>query len=101
MTMTSTPDTLALRPESSLLTAEDLHLFNEGTHYRAYDKLGAHLAPGGQGQGTHFAVWAPNAREVSVIGSFNDWNPRAHSLHARGSSGIWEDFLPEAGKGSL
>ena len=85
----------------TLLTAEDLHLFNEGTHYRMYEKLGAHLVSAGEEPGVCFGVWAPNARELSVIGSFNRWDPRATPLHPRGSSGIWEGFVPQVRKGEL
>jgi 1,4-alpha-glucan branching enzyme len=70
----------------SLLTSDDLFLFNQGTHYRLYDKLGAHVVPGG----THFAVWAPSARGVSVIGDWNNWTPGADPLSPREQSGIWE-----------
>src|SRR5688572_1278696 len=56
------------------LTGDDLYLFNEGTHYHLYDKLGAHLIEHNGVRGTYFAVWAPNAERVSVIGSFNGWN---------------------------
>ncbi|HEY4240768.1 MAG TPA: 1,4-alpha-glucan branching protein GlgB [Kofleriaceae bacterium] len=80
----------------SLLTADDLFLFNQGTHYRLYDKLGAHPIPGG----TYFAVWAPNARAVSVIGDWNDWRPGAHALVARESSGIWEGTVAGIGHGA-
>jgi 1,4-alpha-glucan branching enzyme len=66
-----------------------------------YEKLGAHLAGEGPAAGVSFAVWAPNAREVSVIGGFNDWKPGVHPLQARGSSGIWEGFIPGIGKGTL
>lgn len=82
----------AAGPES-LLTADDLHLFNEGTHSRLYLKLGAHPLPGG---GVYFAVWAPNARYVSVIGEFNGWDKGSHPLRPRESSGIWEGVIPEA-----
>jgi 1,4-alpha-glucan branching enzyme len=85
----------------SLLGEQDLYLFNEGSHYRMFDKLGAHVMDPGGGLGTCFSVWAPNAREVSVIGAFNQWNPKTHVLRARGSSGIWEGFVPGVGKGSL
>jgi 1,4-alpha-glucan branching enzyme len=87
--------------QSFLLTSEDLHLFNEGTHYRIYEKLGAHITTADGESGTSFAVWAPNAREVSIVGSFNDWNPHSHILRARESSGIWEGFVPGIGKGML
>ncbi|HXZ31680.1 MAG TPA: 1,4-alpha-glucan branching protein GlgB [Terriglobales bacterium] len=89
------------RPDVSLFSQQDFYLFNEGRHYRAYNKLGAHLTNAGDEQGACFSVWAPNAREVSVIGSFNRWDPRAHPLYARGSSGIWESFLPGVRKGDL
>ncbi len=89
------------RSDVSLLSGQDLHLFNEGRHYRAYDKLGAHLTSAGDEQGACFSVWAPNAREVSVIGNFNRWDPKAHPLYARGSSGIWEGFVPGVPRGAL
>jgi 1,4-alpha-glucan branching enzyme len=89
------------RHEFSLLTADDLHWFNEGSHYRIFNKMGAHLVAGDGEPGTSFSVWAPNARKVTVIGSFNDWNADAHPLYPRGSSGIWEGFIPGVGKGTL
>jgi 1,4-alpha-glucan branching enzyme len=95
-TLTASP-----RYDFSLLTEQDLYLFNEGNHYRIHDKLGAHLTTVDGEPGVCFSVWAPNAREVTVMGSFNDWNPRSHSLHARGSSGIWEGFVPGVSKGAL
>ncbi len=76
----------------SLLTADDLHLFNEGTHYDLWKKLGAHVIHAEDGVGTYFAVWAPNAKSVSVIGEFNNWQKGASPLAQRGSSGIWEGF---------
>ncbi|HST09896.1 MAG TPA: 1,4-alpha-glucan branching protein GlgB [Terriglobales bacterium] len=85
----------------SLLSEQDLYLFNEGSHYRMYDKMGAHVMDPGSGPGTCFSVWAPNAHEVSVIGGFNQWNPKTHLLRARGNSGIWEGFVPGVGKGTL
>jgi 1,4-alpha-glucan branching enzyme len=88
------------RPEVSLLTDEDLFLFNEGTHNRVYEKLGSHLVSVGGETGTAFAVWAPNARHVSVMGDFNGWNRTSHPMHPRGSSGIWESFTPNVGKGT-
>jgi 1,4-alpha-glucan branching enzyme len=81
----------------SLLTDYDLHLIAEGTHYRLYEKLGAQVAA----DGTHFAVWAPGAAAVSVIGDFNDWTAGRHPLAPRASSGIWEGFLPGVGPGTL
>ncbi|HXM22597.1 MAG TPA: 1,4-alpha-glucan branching protein GlgB [Terriglobales bacterium] len=101
--MTKPNPTLApsARSEVGLLSEQDLYLFNEGRNYRAYEKLGAHLTSVGGEQGTCFSLWAPNAREVTVIGSFNGWDPRSHPLRARGSSGIWEGFIPEVAKGSV
>lgn len=90
-----------VRHDISLLTEQDLYLFNEGNHYRIYDKMGAHLATAGDEPGTCFSVWAPSAREVSLMGSFNGWNPHSHPLRPRGSSGIWEGFVPGVGKGTL
>ena len=87
-----------------LLTDQDIYLFREGTHVRAYEKLGAHaVARGPDGeQGTHFAVWAPNAASVSVVGDFNGWNPATHPLTGRAdSSGIWEGFIPGVRAGSI
>ncbi|HCC47639.1 MAG TPA: 1,4-alpha-glucan branching enzyme [Elusimicrobia bacterium] len=77
-----------------LLSDQDLYLFNEGNHLRLYDKLGAHLAAVDGVEGTHFAVWAPNARQVFVIGDFNGWNKTQNQLHQRAASGIWEGFIP-------
>src|SRR5947209_9220870 len=86
----------------SMLTDFDLYLFNEGTHVRVYEKLGAHPAVSGDGtSGTRFAVWAPNAESVSVIGDFNHWNWQATPLTNRGNSGIWEGFIPNLGPGTL
>ncbi|HXY47934.1 MAG TPA: 1,4-alpha-glucan branching protein GlgB [Terriglobales bacterium] len=90
----------AVRHDVTLLTEQDLYLFNEGSHYRIYDKLGAHVVDAGGEMGTCFAVWAPNARAVSVMGSFNHWDTRRHQLQARGSSGIWEGFIPGVPKGT-
>ena len=84
-----------------LLTEQDLYLFNQGRDYRAYEKLGAHLTSVGDQSGASFSVWAPNARAVSVIGSFNGWNPLAHPLQVRESSGIWEGFIPAVTKGTV
>jgi 1,4-alpha-glucan branching enzyme len=85
----------------SRLTEQDLFLFNEGTHYRLFDKLGAHLQEEQGVRGTRFAVWAPSARSVSVIGDFNGWDPEQHPLLPRGSSGIWEGFVPAVGAGNV
>ncbi len=75
-------------------TDMDLFLYGEGTNYRAYEKLGAHLSEENGTAGVYFAVWAPNAKAVSVIGSFNNWEAWIHPMHPIGSSGIWEQFVP-------
>lgn len=84
----------------SLLSDDDLYLFNEGSHYRVYEKLGAHLLTVNGVEGTYFAVWAPNARQVSVIGDFNGWDSLSHLLRPRGQSGIWEGFVPGVRRGT-
>ncbi len=89
------------RAEIGLLTDQDLYLFNEGRNYRTYEKLGSHLTSVGGEPGTSFSVWAPNARDVTVIGSFNGWNPGSHPLRSRGNSGIWEGFVPGVTKGAI
>jgi len=83
----------------SLLSPYDLHLFNEGTHSHLFEKLGAH--PVHDPEGTYFAVWAPNADSVSVIGDFNGWDNAANGLYAREQSGIWEGFIPTVRHGAL
>ncbi len=75
----------------------DLHLFGEGNHQRIYDKLGAHPYSSGAASGTRFAVWAPNAERVSVVGSFNRWDGNADVMRPRGSSGVWELSVPAVG----
>jgi len=86
---------------SSLLTPFDLHLFNEGKHVRLFQKFGAHLMEFDGRRGTHFAVWAPNAERVSVVGDFNGWNPDSTPLNPRDSSGVWEGFVPGLGRGGV
>jgi len=86
--------TIAERPVA--LTGHDLYLFREGTHARLYEKLGAHLL----GDGTQFAVWAPNASQVAVIGDFNGWDPRAHPMQPS-EAGVWTAKVPQARQGSL
>ena len=85
----------------SLFTDQDLYLFNEGTHFHLYDKLGARVVAADGQAGMYFAVWAPNANHVSVIGQFNDWERDRHPLHPKGQSGIWEGFIANVGKGAL
>jgi 1,4-alpha-glucan branching enzyme len=86
------------RLQLMLLTDQDIYLFREGTFVRAYEKLGAHPSA----EGTQFAVWAPNAQSVAVVGDFNGWNPTSHKLEPRSdSSGIWEAFLPGVRAGAV
>ena len=76
-----------------MLTDQDIYLFREGTHGRLYTELGSHAAA--DGSGVHFAVWAPNASEVSVIGDWNGWNAQSNRLSPRSDhSGIWEGSVP-------
>ncbi|MDD4984968.1 MAG: 1,4-alpha-glucan branching protein GlgB, partial [Dehalococcoidales bacterium] len=88
-------------PQITLLTEDDLYLFNEGNHFRLYHKLGAYPLAVNEQKGTYFSVWAPDAREVSVVGEFNGWGGANNPLRPRGQSGIWEAFIPGIGKGAL
>src|SRR5881296_1758114 len=81
----------------SLLTDHDLYLFNEGSHLKLYERLGSHTRVVDGREGTNFAVWAPDAQKVFVMGSFNGWNKTAQELYPRGQSGIWEGFVPDVG----
>jgi len=83
----------------SLLSDHDLYLFNEGSHVKLYDRLGSHTQTIDAVEGTNFAVWAPDAERVTVKGDFNGWNNESHPLHPRGSSGIWEGFIPHVRQG--
>jgi len=83
----------------TLFSSEDAHWFNEGRHYRLWQKLGSHVVDPGSGPGVVFGVWAPAAESVCVIGDFNGWDGCGHRLAARGSSGIWEGFVPGIGVG--
>ncbi len=82
-----------------VLTDFDLHLLGEGTHHRAYQKLGAHRISVGATIGVHFAVWAPNADRVSVVGDFNGWDGRVHPMRLLAPSGVWEIFIPDLADG--
>jgi 1,4-alpha-glucan branching enzyme len=83
-----------------LLTDFDLHLFAEGRHYRAYEFMGAHIATVDRVAGVRFAVWAPNAARVSIVGDFNRWDGRRHAMRSRGTTGLWELFIPGIPEGS-
>jgi 1,4-alpha-glucan branching enzyme len=84
-----------------VLTEFDLHLLAEGTHYRNYERLGAHLQTHRGFRGVHFAVWAPNAERVSVVGNFNHWDGRRHPMGNRGATGVWELFIPDLSAGEV
>ncbi len=92
------PDPYAFAPTVGEL---DLHLVGEGRHEELYERLGAHVRDVDGVSGTAFAVWAPAARSVSVIGDFNSWDGRLHPMRSLGSSGVWELFLPGVGEGAL
>ena len=85
--------------QHALLSDLDLHLFGEGHHYEIYDKLGAHVAEVAGVSGLRFAVWAPNATGVAVVGDFNDWHGHAHVMSPQASSGVWAIFVPGLGPG--
>jgi 1,4-alpha-glucan branching enzyme len=86
----------------SLFTEFDIHLFQAGKHYRLYEKFGSHITTVDGIKGTYFAVWAPSAKSVAVIGDFNFWLEGEHHLNVRwDGSGIWEGFIPEVSKGSI
>src|SRR5258707_5067183 len=82
-----------------VLTDFDLHLLGEGTHHRAFEKLGAHCVTVGTTAGVHFGVWAPNADRVSVLGDFNGWDGRVHAMRLLAPGGIWEIFIPDLAEG--
>lgn len=79
----------------------DLFLFNQGNHHKTYEKLGCHLMEAEGVKGASFAVWAPSAKRVSVVGSFNQWDGRTHQMRMIGSSGVWEIFIPGLTKGDI
>lgn len=85
----------------SLLTDYDLHLFNEGSHHKIYEKLGAHPAVQDGRNGTYFAVWAPSAKSVSVVCNYNHWDGRANPMSPIADSGVWEAFIPDIGPGEV
>ncbi len=110
ITKKKTPGTASRRPRRpaassaatvTLLTEDDLHLYNEGTHFRVYEKLGAHPIAVDGAEGCAFAVFAPNAQNVSVMGDWNGWDKASHPLKPRAQSGIWEGFVPGVGVGAV
>jgi 1,4-alpha-glucan branching enzyme len=96
-TVTVRHDPYAFPP---LLTDFDLHLFAEGRHYRSYQTLGAHPVEVTGVKGIRFVVWAPNAKRVSIVGDFNGWDGRRHPMRSRGSTGLWELFIPDLAQGA-
>ena len=90
-----------IRHDVTLITEDDLYLFNEGNHYRLFRKLGAHPMEVDGVAGTYFSVWAPDAHHVFVTGDFNGWHRESHELWARGVSGIWEGFVPGVTQGAI
>ena len=102
MAKKSTPKSKQTDEAFSLFTDFDIHLFRTGKHFKLYQKLGAHAVKVDGKQGTYFAVWAPNAKVVSVIGNFNQWNAKENKLGPRwDGSGIWEGFIPGILKGEV
>ena len=87
--------------ETGFITEVDRYLFGNGTHYEIYDKLGAHPWTFRGKSGYYFAVWAPHAQSVSLVGDFNNWNPDSHPMKLLEDSGIYELFVPDMGKGQL
>ena len=89
--------------EPPLISDEDLYYLGEGTHLRPFEVLGAHPMSQGEGAqavaGVRFAVWAPNASHVSVVGDLTAWDGRRHAMRSRGSPGVWETFSPHAAPG--
>jgi 1,4-alpha-glucan branching enzyme len=90
-----------IKHKPAWFSPDDLHWFNEGTDCRIYEKFGAHLTHQDGSAGTHFAVWAPNAERVSVIGDFNDWNKSENPLEAIGTSGVWAGFVAGVDSGAV
>ena len=102
MTKQKKKETASLSAEATLFSDYDVHLFKEGKHFHLYKKLGSHPMEHQGKKGTYFALWAPNAQEVTVIGDFNHWNRSNHYMNARpDGSGIWEVFLPDVHQGTI
>ncbi len=87
--------------ETVFISDADQYVFGQGTHYDIYKKLGAHLSEENGEEGTYFAVWAPNAQAVHIIGSFNDWNEESHPMERLEGVGIWKLFVPGVGEGTM
>ncbi|MBN2032413.1 MAG: 1,4-alpha-glucan branching protein GlgB [Deltaproteobacteria bacterium] len=90
-----------IRYDFTLLTDDDLYMFNEGSHLELYEKMGSRVIHRDGLKGTYFAVWAPDAEKVAVMGEFNGWDKTGHYLSPRGQSGIWEGFVTGVGKGMV
>ncbi|HEU4324873.1 MAG TPA: 1,4-alpha-glucan branching protein GlgB [Roseiflexaceae bacterium] len=99
--LAAAPAALAAAEPPSRLTDMDIHLFNEGTHQHLYEKLGCHFGSVDGVEGAFFAVWAPDAAYVSVIGDFNEWDRGRTPLRVRGATGVWEGFVPGIGQGAV
>ena len=84
-----------------MMTEVDQYLFGQGKHYEIYRRLGAHLTMKDGTPGVYFAVWAPNARYISVVGNFNHWNRDSHPMKKTGDMGIWEVFIPNLTEGEV
>ncbi len=82
------------------LSDYDLYLLGEGKDLRSYEKMGAHFGELAGRRGVHFAVWAPNANQVSVVGDFNSWDSQANLIEAHGKTGVWEGFVPDLQQGA-
>src|SRR5690554_409448 len=88
--------------EASLFSDYDVHLFKEGKHFHLHKKLGSHPMEHQGKKGTYFALWAPNAQQVTLIGAFNHWNRNSHYMNSRpDGSGIWEIFVPDVHQGTI
>lgn len=97
-TVTERHDPYAFPP---IVSGHDLHLFAEGTLFKAYNTLGAHIRTVNKVTGIHFVVWAPNAKRVSVVGEFNGWDGRSHQMVSRDATGLWELFIPDLPRDTL
>jgi len=98
----SSLNNIQVHHETSHISDHDIYFLKEGNHFRLYNKLGAHLTEHNGVKGVHFAVWAPNAEAVSVMGDFNGWNTETHRLMVRDDwSGVWEGFIPNLGHSTL